>query len=200
MWTLAWNAHAFVSQPLSIFDANIFHPLRNTLALSENLIGSAVFAAPVLWLTENPVLAVNVVSLLSVHAVRARRVRAGAPRRLERGRRCADRARLRVLAAAFFPFQPAASHRGPVDSVRAGIAARVPGGRTEARLAPRGRGSSRFRCSRAAMAACLRLSRFSSCSRIGWRSASRSSEAPPARLRRRRSDVAGAVALFLIPY
>ena len=65
MWTLAWDAHAFVRQPLSIFDANIFFPLRNTLALSENLIGSAIFAAPALWLTGNPVLAVNVVSLLS---------------------------------------------------------------------------------------------------------------------------------------
>ena len=65
MWTLAWDAHAFVHQPLSIFDANIFYPNRDSLAYSENLIGSAFFAAPVLWLTGNPVLAVNVVSLLS---------------------------------------------------------------------------------------------------------------------------------------
>ena len=65
MWTLAWDAHAFVHQPLTIFDANIFYPNRDSLAYSENLIGSAFFAAPVLWLTGNPVLAVNVVSLLS---------------------------------------------------------------------------------------------------------------------------------------
>jgi hypothetical protein len=65
MWTLAWDTHAFVHQPLSIFDANIFFPNHNTLAYSENLIGSAFVAAPVLWLTGNPVLAVNVVSLLS---------------------------------------------------------------------------------------------------------------------------------------
>ena len=65
LWTLAWNAHALVTQPLSIFDANIFYPNANTLAYSENLIGSAFFAAPVLWLTGNPVLAINVVSLLS---------------------------------------------------------------------------------------------------------------------------------------
>ncbi len=61
----AWDVHAFVHQPLSIFDANIFYPNRNSLAYSENLIGSAFFAAPVLWLAGNPVLAVNVVSLLS---------------------------------------------------------------------------------------------------------------------------------------
>ena len=65
MWTLAWNTHALVTEPLSIFDANIFYPNANTLAYSENLIGSAFFAAPVLWLTGNPVLAVNVVALLS---------------------------------------------------------------------------------------------------------------------------------------
>lgn len=65
MWTLAWDTHAFVHQPLSIFDANIFHPESDTLAYSENLIGSAFFAAPVLWLTGNPVLALNVVAMLS---------------------------------------------------------------------------------------------------------------------------------------
>jgi hypothetical protein len=65
MWTLAWDTHAFVHQPLSIFDANIFYPKRRTLAYSENLIGSAFFAAPVLWLTGNPVLALNVVALLA---------------------------------------------------------------------------------------------------------------------------------------
>ncbi|HEY7500709.1 MAG TPA: hypothetical protein VH740_19455 [Vicinamibacterales bacterium] len=66
MWTLAWDTHAFTSQPLAVFDANIYHPYRRTLAYSENLIGSAFFAAPVLWLTGNPVLALNVVALTSV--------------------------------------------------------------------------------------------------------------------------------------
>jgi len=65
MWTLAWDVHAFTHQPLRIFDANIYYPLRHTLAYSENLIGSALVAAPILWLTANPVLALNLVSLLS---------------------------------------------------------------------------------------------------------------------------------------
>jgi hypothetical protein len=65
MWTLAWDTHAFLHQPLSIFDANIFFPNRDTLAYSENLIGDAFFAAPILWLTNNPVLALNLVTLLS---------------------------------------------------------------------------------------------------------------------------------------
>lgn len=65
MWTLAWNAHALVSRPLSIFEANIYHPQSLTLAYSENLIGSALVAAPVLWLSGNPILAMNAVALLS---------------------------------------------------------------------------------------------------------------------------------------
>jgi hypothetical protein len=65
VWTLLWDAHAFLHQPFAIFDANIYHPLRDTLAFSENLIGTAIFSAPIQWLTGNPVFALNVVSLLS---------------------------------------------------------------------------------------------------------------------------------------
>jgi hypothetical protein len=66
MWTLSWDTHALTHQPLAIFDANIFYPYARTLAYSENLIGSALVAAPVLWVTGNPVLALNLVTLLSV--------------------------------------------------------------------------------------------------------------------------------------
>ena len=65
IWTLAWDTHAFLNQPLQIFDANIYYPFANTLAYSENLIGSAFFAAPVIWLTGNAVLAMNLVALLT---------------------------------------------------------------------------------------------------------------------------------------
>jgi hypothetical protein len=65
IWTLAWDTHAFLTQPFTIFDANIYAPYSNTLAYSENLIGSALFAAPIIWLTGNPVLAMNLVALLT---------------------------------------------------------------------------------------------------------------------------------------
>jgi hypothetical protein len=65
LWTIGWDLHALVHQPFSIFDANIFYPLPHTLAYSENAIGSAIFAAPVLLLTGNPVLALNSVLLLA---------------------------------------------------------------------------------------------------------------------------------------
>ena len=66
IWTFGWIAHALATDPLSLFDANIFHPLRHTLAFSENMVGSGLIAAPVIWLTGNYVLATNVVSLTSV--------------------------------------------------------------------------------------------------------------------------------------
>lgn len=66
IWTLAWDVHAFVHHPLSIFDANIFYPFRHTLAYSENLIGSALLVAPVMWITGNPVLTMNVAALITV--------------------------------------------------------------------------------------------------------------------------------------
>lgn len=63
VWTLGWDVHAIVTHPLAIFDANIFYPHHNTLAYSENLIGSVLIAAPVIWLSGNPVLAMNLVVL-----------------------------------------------------------------------------------------------------------------------------------------
>ena len=65
LWTLAWDAHAFITNPFTIFDANIYYPFPNTLAYSENLIGSALIAAPVIWLTGDAVLAMNLVALSS---------------------------------------------------------------------------------------------------------------------------------------
>jgi hypothetical protein len=65
LWLLQWDVHALTTDPLSIFDANIYYPFRNTLAYAENVIGSALIAAPVLWTTHNAVLALNVVALLS---------------------------------------------------------------------------------------------------------------------------------------
>ena len=68
IWTIGWDVHAFTHHPWAIFDANIFFPFHNTLAYSENLIGSALIAAPVIWLTGNTVLAMNIVVLFSVAA------------------------------------------------------------------------------------------------------------------------------------
>ena len=64
LWTLSWDVHADPAAA-SVFDANIYYPERRTLAYSENLLGSAPLAAPVIWTTGNPVLAMNLVVLLA---------------------------------------------------------------------------------------------------------------------------------------
>ncbi|HKW03314.1 MAG TPA: hypothetical protein VJN96_26050 [Vicinamibacterales bacterium] len=66
IWALGWDVHAFLHHPFSIFDANIFYPFKHTLAYSENVIGSAMLAAPVIWVTHNPMLAFNLVALASI--------------------------------------------------------------------------------------------------------------------------------------
>jgi hypothetical protein len=65
LWTLSWDIHALGRHPGSLFDANIFYPEPNTLAYSEHLVGSALLAAPGYFLSGNPVLAMNIVVLLS---------------------------------------------------------------------------------------------------------------------------------------
>ncbi|HEY7924582.1 MAG TPA: hypothetical protein VII62_15450 [Vicinamibacteria bacterium] len=65
LWTLSWDVHALLHQPLRLFDANIFHPEPRTLAYSEHVVGSAIVGAPFLIASGNPVLALNAVILLS---------------------------------------------------------------------------------------------------------------------------------------
>jgi hypothetical protein len=62
-WALAWVAHQLPRSPLTLFDANIFHPDRDALAYSEALIVQGVLAAPVAWLGGSPVLAHNLAVL-----------------------------------------------------------------------------------------------------------------------------------------
>lgn len=64
-YILAWDAHALVSDPLNLFNANIFYPLPNTLAYSENLIGDTLLALPVMLLTGQLIAAYNFTFLSS---------------------------------------------------------------------------------------------------------------------------------------
>ena len=65
LWTLGWDAYAFLHQPLHLFDANIYHPYSNTLAYSENLIATAFVSSPIIWLTGNILLGTNLAALLT---------------------------------------------------------------------------------------------------------------------------------------
>jgi hypothetical protein len=62
-WTIAWVGHQIVSDPLHLFDANIFFPERNTLAYSEAMLVQGVLGAPLLWLGAPTLLVYNVVLL-----------------------------------------------------------------------------------------------------------------------------------------
>jgi hypothetical protein len=62
-WIIAWVSHQAPRDPAHLFDANIFHPERNTLALSEALLVQSAMAAPFLWAGASPVLAYNLVLL-----------------------------------------------------------------------------------------------------------------------------------------
>lgn len=64
VWALAWDAHALVTRPSSLFHANAFHPAPLSLAYSEHLLGYAPIFAPVYWLTQNPIFSTNVLILL----------------------------------------------------------------------------------------------------------------------------------------
>ncbi len=58
-WALAWVAHQLPFAPAHLFDGNIFHPERRTLAYSETLLAPALIGAPLLWLGVHPVIVYN---------------------------------------------------------------------------------------------------------------------------------------------
>jgi len=65
-WTMAWDAHALVHQPLRLYDANAFHPYPRSLTFGDHLLPEAVMAAPVFWATGNAVLASNAAVVLAL--------------------------------------------------------------------------------------------------------------------------------------
>ena len=68
IWNVAWVARALVTDPVHVFDANIFYPDLGTLAYSENNLGAGAVAIPVYWATRNPYAAHNFAVLVSFMA------------------------------------------------------------------------------------------------------------------------------------
>ncbi len=65
-WIIAWVGHALTTDPLHLFDANIFYPYRNTLAFSEVLLPQGLLALPINLASGNTVLGYNLVLLFSL--------------------------------------------------------------------------------------------------------------------------------------
>ena len=63
IWRISWIAHALVTQPFHLFDANIFYPAKATLAYSDATLLEGLLAAPFLWMHVSPVLVYNVLFL-----------------------------------------------------------------------------------------------------------------------------------------
>lgn len=60
MWRFAWFAHALVTSPLHLLDANIFHPATRTLLFSDAMLLESAVAAPFVWAGVPTVLIYNV--------------------------------------------------------------------------------------------------------------------------------------------
>jgi len=65
VWIFGWQAHQLIADPLNLFQGNIFFPFQNTLAFSEIILPGALMYLPFAYATQNPVLAYNLVVLLS---------------------------------------------------------------------------------------------------------------------------------------
>jgi hypothetical protein len=62
-WAIAWVGHQIASDPLHLFDGNIFYPERNALAYSEAMLVQGALGAPLLWLGAPTLLVYNLVLL-----------------------------------------------------------------------------------------------------------------------------------------
>ncbi len=65
IWNVSWVARTLLADPVHLFDANIFHPHRNSLAYSEANLVAGLAGVPVWWTTRNPYATLNVVILLA---------------------------------------------------------------------------------------------------------------------------------------
>lgn len=65
-WILDRNVFALRQGKLKdFFNANTFYPYKNTLAYSDHLIGQTFLAGPIIYFTNNPILAQNILIILS---------------------------------------------------------------------------------------------------------------------------------------
>jgi len=65
-WILAWDVHSILTDPLNIFNTNVFYPFtHNNLAFSEDLFADMLVAFPIIVITKNVILAYNTIFILS---------------------------------------------------------------------------------------------------------------------------------------
>ena len=90
LWQAAWVARALVTDPLHVYDANIFYPHRSTLAFSEPSLLAGILGLPAYLATHSPYATHNLAVLGFFLLSFLWRLRA---RPLPHGRRCRRRSR-----------------------------------------------------------------------------------------------------------
>lgn len=65
VWIIAWVGHSLITDPLNLFNANIFYPYANTLAFSETMLPQGILALPFNLAFDNTILAYNLILLFS---------------------------------------------------------------------------------------------------------------------------------------
>ena len=58
-WVITWDARAIFTHPTRLFQGNVIYPSRDVLAYSEHQFVLGLIAAPVYFLSRNPILAYN---------------------------------------------------------------------------------------------------------------------------------------------
>lgn len=64
-WLIGFGAWQLRQAPLHLYDGNIFYPFPMSVAFSDSTVPSVLIGAPIVWLTGNPVLALNSLILLT---------------------------------------------------------------------------------------------------------------------------------------
>jgi len=64
-WNLMHNVRSITNGFAGLLDTNIYYPTTNTLALSDTLAAQTLFTYPIIWLTNNPILAINLYTLFT---------------------------------------------------------------------------------------------------------------------------------------
>lgn len=66
IWRLAWVAHQLPADPQHLFDANIFHPAKGTLALSDAMLLVGALGLPLFHAGVNPAIVHNYLMLAAI--------------------------------------------------------------------------------------------------------------------------------------
>lgn len=64
-WNLMYNVRSAMKGFSDLLDTNIYYPTTNTLALSDTLAAQTILTYPIIWLTSNPILALNLYTILT---------------------------------------------------------------------------------------------------------------------------------------